>query len=150
MTDATAFRANLPKTGSAKIMRIHGNDGSAFRGAISFERPDAEAILESERKSLRQFFGADDHVFQAAEIFGRTAPRVRLQESWRGHQESHAIVADDFADRGEIERAWEVNDAHAQRRRQPQRHRKAERMKEWQNAEETIFGVEHEHLADLI
>ena len=150
MADPPAFRSDLAKTGRAKITRVHGDDGRTFRGAIAFERTDAEAVLECQRQTLRQFFRADHHVLQAAEILGRTAPRVRLQKCGRGHQERHAIVAHEFADGGEIERAGMVDHAHAQRRGQPQRHREAERMKERQHAQQAIVGVEHEHLPHLL
>ena len=70
MADASSFCADLAKSGSAKIARVHGDDRRTFRGAVTFERTNAETVFERERQTLGQFFRADHHVLQAAEIFG--------------------------------------------------------------------------------
>ena len=138
MADVSALRAHLAKTRRAKVARVHGDHGRAFRGAVAFERPDAEAVFECLRQTFRQFFRADHHELQAAEILGRAAPRIRLQKRRRGQQERDAVIADEFADGGQIERARMVDDADAEHGRQPQRHREAERVEEGQNAQQAI------------
>ena len=135
MPDAAALCADLAKTRRAEIARVHGNDRRAFRGAVAFERTDAEAVFEGEREALRQFFGADHHISQAAEIFRRAAAHVGLQKSGRREQEGDAVVADQFADGAEIERAGMVHHADAQHRGKPQRDREAEGVEKGQDAE---------------
>src|SRR5215472_9786463 len=85
LADRAAFRADLSKTWRSKIPRVDSNNWRAFGCTITFQRADAEAVLEGERDAFRQFFRSDEHIFKAAKIFGRTAAHVGLQESWRRH-----------------------------------------------------------------
>ena len=82
MADASAFGADLAESGGAKIAGVDSDHGRTFGAAVAFERTNAEAVLESESEGLGQFFGADNHELQAAEIFGQAAARVGLQETW--------------------------------------------------------------------
>ena len=136
MADPAALRADLAEAGRAEVARVDGNDRRALGAAVAFERADAEAVLEREREALRQFFGADDHELQAAEIFRRAAAHVDLQERRRRQQERDAVLADELADGFGVERVGMIDDADAEHRGQPERDGEAEGMEEGQDAEQ--------------
>ena len=142
MADASAFRAHLPESGSAKIAGVDGDHRRTFRRAVAFERPDAEAIFEGERQPLRQFLRAHHHKLEAAEIFRRTAAQICLQKCRRRKKKGYAIVADKLAHGGEVERAGMVSNAAAEHGGQPERHREAEGMKKRQHAEQHILVLQ--------
>ena len=80
MADLAALAPDLSKTRGAEIVRVYGNHGGAFRGAIPFQRPDPKLVVKSSREPLGQFFRAGHEQAQTAEIFRRTTTRVQLQE----------------------------------------------------------------------
>src|SRR5580704_13948126 len=62
MPNTPALRADLAKARRAEIARIHSDHRRTFRSAISLQRTDAKAILESQRERLRQLFRTYYHV----------------------------------------------------------------------------------------
>ena len=89
-------------------------------------------------RAFGQFFRADHHELQAAEVFGEAAARVRLQERGRREKKGDQVIADQLTDSGEIERAGVIGHADAEDGGKPQRYSEAEGMEERQHAEKHI------------
>src|SRR5580700_7174275 len=105
MPNTPALRAHLAEARRPKIARIHSDHRRTFCRAISLQRTDAKAILESQRERLRQLFRTYYHVLQAAKVLRQAPPRVRLQKCRRRKEKRNAIIPYQFADRYQIERA---------------------------------------------
>ena len=113
MSDPSAFGADLTELRSTKVACVHADNWRTFRSAVAFQGTDTKLILECESHAFRQLLCADKDILQATEILWLATPHVGLQKSWRREQESDAVVADQLANCGEIERAGMINDAHA-------------------------------------
>src|SRR6266571_4585796 len=142
MANLAALGADLAKTGGAEVIGVHCHGGRALGAAVAFERTNAELFLERSRKAIRKLFRASHHDAQAAEIFRRTTAQVQLQESWRSQQEGDLVLADQRADAFGIEWIRIKNHAHPQRRRSTKRSGKTERMKEWQDTQQSVPASE--------
>src|SRR2546422_4573301 len=109
LADLAALGAYLAEAGSAEVARIHADHRGALGAAIALERADAKGLLEGQGEPLRQLFGADQHVLQAAEILGQAAAQVGLQECRCGQQKRDAVIAHQLADRGQVKGARMVH-----------------------------------------
>ncbi len=150
MPDRAALCAHLPESRRAIVVRVHRHHRRTFRAAVAFERPNAEAILERRRHSLRQFLRTHDHQPQTAEIFRRAFSQIALQKCRRRNQKRNSVLANQRADGAEIKRARMIGDANSDHRRKPQRHRESEGMKEGQHAEKRVVAVELHGLRHLL
>src|SRR5579863_6965164 len=96
-------------------------------------------IFEGLGNTRRQFFGSGHDKSQAAKIFRRASPDVRLQEGRGRQQKSDAVLADQRTDGAGIERAGMINRADADRAGQAQGSGEAEGMKERQDSQDAVI-----------
>src|SRR5205807_6339524 len=104
MANAAPLGAHLTERSGAKIRGIDGDRGRTFRAAVAFVRANAETIFEGLRNAFRELFGTSHDEAQAAEIFGRAAACVSVQERGCGEQHGYRVLANERPDHARIER----------------------------------------------
>ena len=138
------------KTRRTKIHEVDRHGRRAFRRAVTFERPDAEILLECVGETLRQFFCAGDDQLQTAKILRRHTAHVELQKRRRGQQDGDGIFSDEGAHRPGIERVGMIHHARADGGGHAQRDREAEGMEKRQDAEHAIMVREIQDVTELL
>ena len=66
-----ALAADLAELRGAEVARVHGDDRRTFGAAIPFQRTNAEAVFEGDSDAFGQLLRTDQHISQAAKVFGR-------------------------------------------------------------------------------
>src|ERR1700678_2910717 len=105
MADVPTFAAHLAKSWPAIIACIDCDHRRTLCRAVTLQRANAETIFKGERQRLGKFFRTYRHKLQAAKIFREAPPGVLLQKRRSRKQKSDPIVANQFADRAQIDRA---------------------------------------------
>ena len=130
-------------------MMLTATAGAHSVRAVTFERADAEVLLERVGEPFGQFFRAGDDELQAAEILRRHAAHVDLQKRRRGQQKRDGVFADERADGSGVERIRMKHHARAELRRQAERDGETERMEKRQDAEQPVVMREVQNVAEL-
>src|SRR5581483_8296581 len=141
MADAAALASDLPERGGPEIATIDGDDGRAFGAAITFERANAETILEGDRDAFRKFFRASHDEAQAAEIFRFATAGVSVEKGGSGEEHGCGVRANERADDAGIQRIGMEDDTDASGSRETQRAGKTKGMKEGENPENAVVGM---------
>ena len=67
LADLAAAGADLTKTGSAEVSRVHRDNRRTFRAAVALQRTNAENIFKAKCNAIGKLFRAYKNVLQAAE-----------------------------------------------------------------------------------
>ena len=87
-----AWRRPAGNPAARKSCVLTATAGRAFGAAVAFQRADAELFLERRASRSGSFSAPVMTQAQAAEIFGRAAAHVELQERRRRQQERDARI----------------------------------------------------------